>query len=139
MDLKIILVEAGIAIARLLWHKAHGDSTKPDEAAIRDVGRKAAEAAAARAALEIERAAAAAGMQTASVLLAKAAAELLYELGRVETDPSPDIPDILQGASITEMPAGSTVNAAGDWTVPEEVPLSPVLDSDDLPTKPGDA
>lgn len=128
MDPKALLVEAGIALARYLWHRAHGDSTAPDEAAIKEAGRKAAEAAASRAALEIERRAAAAGMQLASDLLAKAAAELLYELGRVETDPSPDVPNILEGADVQQMPA--------DWH--PETDGTPV-ESDDLETKPGDA
>ena len=137
MDPKALLIEAGVLLARYLWHKAHGANTKPDEAAIVEAGRKAAEAAAARAALEIERRAAAAGMQAASVALAKAAGELMYELARVETDPSPDVPHILEGAQIEIMPPGSKLDAAGNWETPEEVPLSPVLDSDDIPTKPG--
>ncbi len=119
MDPKLILLEAGIAVARYLWHKAHGDDTKPDEAKLAAAGRKVAEMGVKAAALELERDAAAAGMQLASNLLAKNAAELLYELERLETDPSPkSIPSLLDMEEVKE--------------------LSPFVDSDDIPTKPGD-
>jgi hypothetical protein len=137
MNPQALLLEGALLLARYLWHKAHGADTKPDEEQIKAAARTAAKAAAQAAALEVERLAAVAGMQAATAELDKAAADLLYELGRVETDPSPDVPHILEGTSIEQMPPGSKLDASGNWETPEDVPLSPVLDADDVPTEPG--
>lgn len=128
MDPKTLAIEAGIALARFLWHKVHGADTKPDEAAIRAAGIKAAQMTARAAALEIERRAAEVGITAASDTLAHALASLSYELGRVETDPSPDVPRILDGVDIEivdALPPAPVVETVGP------------LDSDDIVTKPG--
>jgi hypothetical protein len=118
VDAKLALsaVDIGIAIARFLWHKAHGADATPDEDAIKAAGAKALEGAALAAAIELDRRAREAGVTAAANALTKATSELLYELGRVETDPSPDVPNILAGADVQEMPADwKPEQSIDDW------------------------
>lgn len=104
MNPTTLLIEAGIALARFLWHKAHGEASMPDENAIKAAGLKAAQMAAQAASLELQRRAALLGIREATAELDRAAHALMYEMGRLETDPSPDIPNILEGADVQQMP-----------------------------------
>jgi hypothetical protein len=105
-EIAAALVEPAIAVIRYLWHRAHGDDTKPDEAALREQAVQAAHALVTRAELDMQRIAAAEGMQVATIDLAAGALTLMTAIKLAASTPS--LTDqLLDGADVQQVPDAS--------------------------------
>lgn len=97
-DIVAALIEPAIAAARWLWHKAHGEDTKPDEAELKRIAIAGLTAQLQRAELELQRLAAVANVAIAADELARALLELREAMR--EAEKGGGLPRILDGAQI---------------------------------------
>ena len=118
-DIIAAVIEPAIALARFLWHKAHGEDTQPDEAELKRIALASLTAQLQRAELELQRLAAVAGVPIAVDVLARALIELRDAI-RAAGAAGGMVGRVLDGIEITvlgpgeEMPVETTVAAIGE-------------------------
>lgn len=111
------IIETGVAGARWLWHKLHGDDVAPDEAKLREMALLGAHSQIFRLETEIERQAQLVNAKVADQRLSDATTALLDAL---HDTAKPSLTDqLLDGAQVTQMPAGwkpeDELEAKPDW------------------------